>query len=130
MDTLGEVLLYDRLIKIRISRSKNRNNDLYWGKELVKQYQLTSEAISIHNIWIQDTTSNKDAALKVIEKGTFKPIRYKIFPLFYLLGCIGTLDPLKKLPELNKTPNEIISFLDNILIKFGEDYGLPILAPK
>lgn len=123
---LGGVLLYDRLIKIRISKKKNRNNDLYWGKELEKQYQLASEAISIHNIWILDNTSNKDADLKVIEKGTFKPIKYKNFPLFYLLGCIDTLEPLKKLPEVNKAPNEIISFLDNILIEFGEDYVILI----
>lgn len=120
---LGGILLYDRLIKIRISKRLNRNNSLYWGKELEKQYQLASEAISIHNIWIQ-SKPYKDANLKIIEEGIFKPIRYKNFPLFYLLGCIDTLEPLKKLPKDNKNPDDIKSTLENILIEFGNDYAI------
>lgn len=115
---LAGILLYDRLTKIRKYKVQEQLNDsLHWGKDLVKQYELAANLISIHNIWIPDNNSRiatyKENGLS--ELVDFKPISYKEYPLFYILGIVDTIDPIKAFKS--EVDNEF-EILDSILISF------------
>lgn len=124
---LGGVLLYDKLVKIRRIKKVENTDNLFWGSKLEKQYQLAAEAISLHNIWLQEEKECEEYDLHDIHKESFKAIKCENFPLFYLLGCVDTLEPLKaysKNKEIDAV--SIKAILDNILIEFGENYIIVI----
>ncbi|MGN6212021.1 hypothetical protein [Parafilimonas sp.] len=114
---LGGTLLFDRLVKIRREKKRKNEDTLFWGKKLENQYEIASNAISIHNIWVQSKDICDQFDLK--ELISFKPINFKEFPLFYILGIIDTIEPLKEYKDDNLSDTDI---LKSINIEFGKQY--------
>lgn len=110
---LGGILLYDRLIKIRRAKHSVTENELFWGKKLENQYKLAADAISIHNIWLQDQDTIKQYNLT--EFIDFQKIKLAEFPLFYLLAIVDTLEPLK---EFSKEGISDVEVLKSINLSF------------
>ncbi len=48
---LAGIVLYDRLVKVRIANQNNKETKLKWDEGVEKLYKLASDAVSIHNIW-------------------------------------------------------------------------------
>jgi hypothetical protein len=118
---LAGIYFYDKLVKNRIIKERERNNNLFWGKELEKQYGQIAAAIATHNIWFP---TNKTACdyikFEMKELINVKPISLKIFPLLFLLGLVDTIDPIKtysKDYEVDYIVENIqLDFIDNKLI--------------
>lgn len=115
---LGGILLYDRLLKIRREAKKYHEDDLYWGEELEGQYQIAAEAISIHNIWLPNSKATEDLYenYNLNNLINFRKVRFKDFPLFYILGIIDTIEPIKTY----QSDEDDQYILDNILLKFKQ----------
>lgn len=115
------IVLYDKLLKIREQMQLQENREFYWGKDLIPKYKMAADAISLHNIWLpQDTHSEAEyekAGLETLNKTFFNPVKLNEFPLFYLLGIIDTLEPLKAFNCVKDKKyvleNLMIEFLDN-----------------
>jgi hypothetical protein len=117
---LGGILLYDRLVKIRRNKKRHNEDDLFWGKKLENQYKLAANAISIHNIWIPDKDSQElYEQYNLTALVNFKPVKFKDFPLFYLLGIVDTIEPLKVYRNEN---HDSIYILKNITMNFGRNF--------
>lgn len=114
---LGGLLLYDRLVKIRkLKKSQNKEN-LFWGIKLVNQYKLAANAISIHNIWVQSKEICKEFNLNELEN--FAPVKFKDFPLFYILGIVDTIEPLKLFNRNGNFDDKYV--LENIKYEFSSN---------
>lgn len=99
---LGGILLFDRLVKIRKEKKKNNEENLFWGQKLVNQYKLAADAISIHNIWLPEEKNRKTYKKSGLsELINFTPIKFKDFPLFYILGLVDTIEPFKIFQDLS-----------------------------
>ncbi|GAB3166718.1 hypothetical protein [Telluribacter humicola] len=107
---LGGMLLFDRLVKIRREKKRMNEDSLFWGNKLEKHYETAANAISIHNIWLQSESICNEFNLK--ELLNFKPIKFKEFPLFYLLGIIDTIEPLKTYKDDNLSDIEILKSIN------------------
>ena len=117
---LGGIYFFDRLTKIRQERSRNFDETLFWGEELVEQYGLAANAIATHNIWLpkeDDVEKYKKYNLHSLVND-FTPISFNNFPLLYILGIVDTIDPIKAYSGYNLPPDEI---LRNINLNFEED---------
>lgn len=114
---LGGMLLFDRLVKIRRAKKINNEDTLFWGRTLENQYKTAANAISIHNIWIQPKSICDQFNLN--ELLSFKPIKFKEFPMFYILGIIDTIEPLKTYKDDNLLDTDI---LKSINLEFGKQY--------
>ena len=116
---LGGILLYDRLVKIRRRKKDVNEDNLFWGKKLENQYKLAANAISIHNMWVPSTADAraKYEKFKLKELITFKKVRFRDFPLFYLLGVVDTIEPLKIYRDLGLSDDYILS---NLKMSFGK----------
>jgi len=93
---LGGILLYDRLVKIRKAKRAANENTLFWGIKLVNQYKLAANAITLHNIWLPSPDRlerYKKHQIDYLAKE--RPVKCRDFPLFYLLGIVDTIEPLK-----------------------------------
>lgn len=112
---LGGLLLFDRLVKIRREKKSKNEDQLFWGRRLENQYKTAANAISIHNIWLQ--TEKICSEFNLNELSNFKPIKFLDFPLFYILGIVDTIEPLKTYKDSNLTDIEI---LNSINLEFGE----------
>jgi hypothetical protein len=111
---------YDRLVKIRESKSTDNEETLFWGEELEEQYAQVATAIAVHNIWLpneEDLNEYKEYHLDNLITD-FKPIEFKDFPLLYLLGIVDTLDPIKIYMRDGFEPNEILESLE---LRFNEN---------
>lgn len=118
---LGGIYFYDRLVKNRIIKEKERNNALFWGKELEKQYAQVASAIATHNIWFpSDKTACDYIKFDMKELINSKPISLRNFPLLFLLGLVDTIDPIKtyaKDYEVDYIINNLqLDFRDNTLV--------------
>ncbi|MFW5701244.1 MAG: hypothetical protein ACOCWM_06090, partial [Cyclobacteriaceae bacterium] len=81
---LAGIYFYDRLVKNRIIKERERNNDLFWGKELEKQYGQIAAAIATHNIWFPtDKTACDYIKFEMKELINVKPISLRNFPLLF-----------------------------------------------
>jgi hypothetical protein len=107
---LSGILMYDRLVKIRRQKKQNHEDDLFWDQSLEHDYETAANAISIHNIWIPNKTQyalyKKYKLDKLIR---FKPVQSQDFTLFYLLGIIDTIDPVKTYTDDKISDTEILS---------------------
>lgn len=93
---LGGILLYDRLVKIRREKKRQHEDDLFWGKNLEAQYLLAANAISLHNIWLPQKGAEPIYQQYGLGKLlSFTKIKFADFPLFYILGIVDTIEPLK-----------------------------------
>ena len=93
---LGGILLYDRLVKIRREKKQHNEDNLFWGENLEHQYLLAANAISLHNIYLPEKGKEQVYEEYQLQKLLhFKKVKFKDFPLFYLLGVIDTIEPLK-----------------------------------
>lgn len=81
------------------------------------QYKTAANAISIHNIWLQSENICRQFNLK--ELINFKPIKFKEFPLFYILAIIDTIEPLKIYKDDDISD---IDILKSINLEFGRKY--------
>lgn len=107
---LGGMLLFDRLVKIRRAKHKANEDSLFWGRKLENQYKIAANAISIHNIWLQPEQTCKESNLQPLIN--FKPITFKEFPLFYILGIVDTIEPLKTYKDDNLSDLDILKSID------------------
>ena len=105
---------YDRLIKNRKNKSFNNETTLFWGVELEEQYAQVATAIAVHNIWLPKkkyiSRYKKYKLDDLIED--FKPIKFKEFPLLYILGIVDTIDPMKTYMRDGISPNVILESID------------------
>lgn len=93
---LGGILLYDRLVKIRREKKQKNEDNYFWGKNLESQYLLAGCAISLHNIWLPQKGMEEVYQRYGLDNLlTFRKIKFLDFPLFYILGIVDTLEPLK-----------------------------------
>ena len=106
---LGGMLLFDRLVKIR-REHKTKEGSLFWGKKLENHYETAANAISIHNIWLQPEQTCREFNLETLIN--FKPIKFKEFPLFYILGIVDTIEPLKTYKDDNVSDIDIFRSID------------------
>ncbi|MBZ4191723.1 hypothetical protein [Niabella beijingensis] len=107
---LGGMLLYDRLIKIRRQKKRLNEDNLFWGKALEKDYKVAGNAISLHNIWLQPDEICKE--YKLTEMLNFQPVKFADFPLFYILGVVDTIEPLKAFRNSGYTDEYIMKNLN------------------
>lgn len=107
---LGGILLYDRLIKIRRAKHNVAEDGRFWGIKLENQYKLAANAISIHNIWIQDEETIKQYGLT--EFIDFQKIKLEDFPLFYLLAIVDTLEPVKEFTKYGVSEEAILKSIN------------------
>ncbi|MFC4872087.1 hypothetical protein [Negadavirga shengliensis] len=114
---LGGMLLFDRLIKIRRRKKQLNEDNLFWGKRLENQYKTAANAISIHNIWIQPEDTCKQFDME--ELIGLKPIQFSEFPLFYILGIVDTIEPLKTYYDDGVSDIDIFKSLD---FEFGKNF--------
>lgn len=129
---LGGILLYDRLVKIRREKKLHNEDNLFWGKKLENQYKLAANAISLHNIWLPSTADKKVLYEKyeLNELIEFKKVCFKDFPLFYILGIVDTIEPLKTYRASGHSDSYILSNLqmetakNSILISCNKDSDL------
>lgn len=117
---LGGMYLYHKLLKIREEKFNRRENDLYWGEDLITQYAQACYAIAVHNIWIPKK-ENYPLYLKydlnsLVEN--YKPISLDEFPLLFILGIVDTIDPIKIFQEVNLKPSEI---MNNVMFEFHQN---------
>lgn len=112
---LGGLLLFDRLVKIRREKERENKNNLFWGKKLEYQYKSAANAISIHNIWLQQDKICEEFNLHELK--TFKAVKFKDFPLFYILGIVDTIEPLK---IYRKDKVSDLDILKSLNFEFGE----------
>ncbi|WP_437917686.1 hypothetical protein [Sphingobacterium sp. LRF_L2] len=93
---LGGILLYDRLYKIRKKKKREQEETLFWGPSLIYQYKMAANAISLHNIWLPEKEDeplyHKYGLQNLIG---LRKLKFKDFPLFYLLGIVDTIEPVK-----------------------------------
>lgn len=90
------LILFDRLVKIRIEKVKQKEDALFWNKSLEKQYKLAASAIATHNMWFPE--SDKIEVYKEYKLGQLSkmpPLKFKDFKLLYILGIVDTIDPIK-----------------------------------
>jgi len=109
-------LLYDKLVKVRRAKKKQNEDTLFWGRRLEYQYKQAADAISLHNIYVAqkgDETLYEAYLLHHLIACT--EVKLSDFPLFYLLGIIDTLEPLK---AFRKSGQSDAYILDNLLIQF------------
>lgn len=93
---LGGLLLFDRLVKIRREKKLANEDNLFWGKSLEYQYKLAANAISIHNIWLPTIETQENYKKFGLDNLiNFKPVKFRDFPFFYILGIVDTIEPLK-----------------------------------
>jgi len=114
---LGRMLLFDRLVKIRREKHKANEDSLFWGRKLENQYKTAANAISIHNIWLQPEITCREFKLETLIN--FKPIRFNEFPLFYILGIVDTIEPLKTYKDNNVSDLDIFKSID---FEFGKNF--------
>lgn len=115
---LAGILLYDKLCKIRKAKEAKNDDGLFWGKELKKYYKIAANAISIHNIWVNQTSAKKKyEEYSINELNSLPPISFNDFPLFYILAVVDTIEPIKAYSE--KLSNEEI--LNNLNFGFHEN---------
>lgn len=121
---LAGVYLYDRLVKNRKYQtkiqSKQNSNQLIWHSDLDYQYAVASTAIALHNIWKPDTKQRnkeyKDSGLENLTNSN--PANMDENPLYYLLGIVDTIDPIK----IYKNEHTSVEYiLHNIIIGFEID---------
>lgn len=113
---LGGILLYDRLYKIRKHKKKINEETLFWDRSLIYQYKMAANAISLHNMYMPVKESEdiyRQYGLQNLIGLT--PLKFKDFPLFYLLAIIDTIEPLKAF--VNSGFNDAY-ILNNLEIKF------------
>jgi hypothetical protein len=114
---LGGILLYDRLVKIRRRKKRQHEDDLFWGKNLEAQYLLAANAISLHNIWLPQKGSESIYEQYGLGKLlSFTKIKFADFPLFYILGIVDTIEPLKTFKDDGFTDHYI---LENLYFEFS-----------
>lgn len=113
---LGGLLLFDRLVKIRREKHKEKEDILFWGRKLEIQYKTAANAISIHNIWLQPEQICREHNLESLIN--FKPVKFNEFPLFYILGIVDTIEPLKIYKDDNLSDLDIFNSID---FEFGEN---------
>jgi len=112
------IYLFDRLIKNRIKKEKEKTDNYKWHKELENQYALASSAIATHNIWLpKDKTVSNYLKFEMNSLINFDPISLNNFPLLFLLGIIDTIDPIKLF--IQNFPEKYI--LNNLLIEFNNN---------
>lgn len=114
---LGGILLYDRLYKIRKRKKQIHEDGLFWGRSLIYQYKMAGNAISLHNIWLPP----KELEQKYKRFGLKKligleKVKFKDFPLFYLLGVVDTIEPIKAFEDSGFNSTYI---LNNLEIEFS-----------
>ncbi|WP_131537573.1 hypothetical protein [Pedobacter nototheniae] len=113
---LGGMLLYDKLIKVRRAKKKENEHTLFWGRRLEHHYKQAADAISLHNIYIaQKRYEALYEKYELQELISCPEVKLSDFPLFYLLGIIDTLDPLK---TFNYSEYSDAYILDSLLIQF------------
>lgn len=105
---------YDRLIKIRQNKEQHNQSILFWGKELEEQYAQVATAIAVHNIWLPKDKDLVEYKKYHLEKliTNFKPIKFKDFPLLYILGIVDTIDPMKTYMRCGFKPDEILKSIE------------------
>ena len=109
-------MLYDRLVKIRQRKESANEDQLFWGKSLEKQYKKAADAISIHNIWLQPKEICIEYNLKKLID--FQAVKFMDSPLFYLLGIVDTIEPLKIYKDCGFSDEYI---LKNLYFGFGNN---------
>lgn len=114
---LGGLLLFDRLINIRRRKKQHNEDNLFWGLKLENQYKTAANAISIHNIWLQNKETCEEFQLD--DLFNFTAIKFKDFPLFYILGVVDTIEPLKTYKDDNISDVNILKSID---MEFGRNF--------
>ncbi len=100
------LLLYDGLVKNRVQRKEQQEDDLYWKDDLDKFYAIASFAIAIHNMRRDGIVENsEDLKFSINDE-----------PFLFLFALADTIEPIKTFR--NEDPEDI---LKNILIDVQED---------
>jgi len=112
------IYFYDRLTKIRIIKSQEFDDTLFWGEELNEQYAQAANAIATHNIWLAEPENIENYKAYNLDALTtnFEPVSFDNFPLLYILGIVDTIDPIKAFNDYKFPPDYI---LRNILFEFN-----------
>jgi len=125
---LGGILLFDRLVKIRRAKKANQEESLFWGKKLENNYMLAANAISLHNIWLPEEKNielYKQFELdSLVNAGKAK---FSDFPLYYMLGIVDTIEPLK---EYMGDGHDDKYILENINMEFSKNSMLVSKNPN
>lgn len=110
------ILAFDVLVKNRIDKKNQTDVDsLYWADNLDHFYAIAAATIATHNIWLP---GDKEAMDKYRQAGLEQligrsPVTFREGPLFYFLGLIDTIDPVKAYVD---TP--VLEILKNIHISY------------
>lgn len=117
---LGGILLFDRLCKIREEKKAVNEDNLFWGRKLINQYSLAANAITLHNIWLpKDYQKDLYNKYGLGDLCNIDPINFKEFPLFYILGIVDSIEPLKAYRnEIDNGQYTAKYVLDNVYVTF------------
>lgn len=111
----GGYMLYQSLKKLHYSNAADSikspvdKNKLIWSPEFFQWYNVPSAwAIICHNIWTAAAgtgTADKYESLglgNLIFAEDDSPVRHKNHPLLFLLDFVDTIDPYKRVKEIDK----------------------------
>jgi len=130
----GGIILFDDLKRILKKELKNKNqhesneSGLYWGKDLVLIFNLTSWVILSHNIYYtksNNETKNRYEANNLNElilKDRKKKISMKRHPFLFLFSLVDSIEPIKVFEEYNELEKfEIECENDKIIIRIQDE---------
>ncbi|MBR3434893.1 MAG: hypothetical protein IKG88_03285 [Bacteroidales bacterium] len=121
---VGGVILYHDLCELRKVKNREKNDPLYWGKNLEKDYSVAAWAIACHNIFYDNgksayTSSYKQFGLEKLiildDKGKYK-IKIDRHPIFYLLCLVDSIEPIKTFKEFDALKEIELGFENNQVI--------------
>jgi len=109
--------LYDKLVKNRKYRLKQNNNELFWQSNLDDQYAEVAALIASHNIWFANSeTEESYRTFQINELIGHSRINYHDFPMFFLLGLVDSIDPIKTFIDNSNN----VQIIDNLKIDFSK----------
>ncbi len=117
---IGGALLYKDLCELRKEKEKQLDMNLYWGKELEKDFYFAARIIITHNIYKINPYDNAVFYYKYFNLNKLvsseRLINIKKDPLLYLLCLIDTIEPIKIFYDNNHLDKISIEFKNNSIL--------------
>lgn len=115
----GGALLYRDLCKLR-KEKETFDTELFWGKELEKDFSYASWAIACHNIYKIEPSDDSEIYYRQFKLDdivtTKKIIPKEKLPLLFLLCLVDSIEPIKQMKDSSLLESIYFDFLDDKLI--------------
>lgn len=116
---IGGIKLYSDLCELR-ERKEPVDHEHYWGKSLENDFRIASWTVACHNIYFIDESDGNTPCYrhfrldKLVYKYKSRTIQLKNNALLFLFCLIDSIEPLKKVFDVQQ--------LNNMTLKFDNEY--------